>query len=500
MIKTSAEEQFYVLLQEISSYNEAINVMYWDLRTGAPKKGVDQRSKAIGTLSTEVFKMKTSSLMNELLIELEKEEGKSEKTIKAVQEARREYDKYKKIPENEYKEFVMLQTKAETVWEEAREKSDFSLFSPYLKQLVAFTKEFVEYWGYEDNKYNTLLNDYEPGMTVDILDRVFGQLKEYIVPLVKEITDSGKMPKTDFLYETFPVKNQQELNTFFLKEIGYDFAAGRLNETVHPFAIAINRNDVRITTRYDEKDFRMAIFGTIHECGHALYEQNISSELEGTLLCDGTSYGIHESQSLFFENFVARSSSFWKRYYEPFKSYSDGQFDHVSLEEFYFAINESKPSLIRIEADELTYPLHIMIRYEIEKALFNDEVTVEELPNLWNKKYEEYLGITPPDDAKGILQDVHWAGGSFGYFPSYALGYMYAAQFKQAMLKEIPDFDQMIEEGKFDVIISWLTKNIHQYGKMKKPLEILQDVTGEELNAGYLINELDGKYRKLYNL
>ncbi|MCD7033422.1 carboxypeptidase M32 [Metabacillus sp. GX 13764] len=500
MQKTNSEEKFYALLEEISNYNEALNVMYWDLRTGAPKKGVEKRSRTIGTLAAEVFKLKTSKQMKQLIDELSAVEGLSERTLKALEEAEKEYVKYAKIPEEEYKQYVMLQTKAESVWEEAREKADYSLFSPYLKQFVEYNQRFVDYWGFEGNRYNTLLQDYEPGMTVDILDRVFRQLKQSIVPLVKEIAESSAKPKTDFLFETFPADSQRKLNRFFLEEIGYDFSAGRLDETVHPFATAINQNDVRITTRYDEKDFRMAVFGTIHECGHALYEQNISPDLEGTGLSEGTSFGIHESQSLFFENFIARHKGFWQKYYETFKSYADGQFDAVSLDDFYFAINESKPSLIRIEADELTYSLHIMIRYEIEKALFNGEADVEELPALWNKKYEEYLGITPPDDAKGILQDVHWSGGSFGYFPSYALGYMYAAQFKKAMVKDLPNFDQLVEKGEFKPIVSWLNEKIHVHGKMKKPLELLQEVTGEELNPACLIEELNSKYRMLYQL
>jgi carboxypeptidase Taq len=282
--------------------------------------------------------------------------------------------------------------------------------------------------------------------------------------------------------------------------MGYNLQAGRLDETVHPFAIGINPGDVRVTTKYDENDFRTAVFGTIHEGGHALYEQNISKELVGTPLCTGTSMGIHESQSLFYENFVGRNYSFWKKNYQLLQQYSNGQFDNVKLDDFYRAINESKPSLIRIEADELTYPLHVMVRYEIEKGLFNDEFEVKDLPTIWNQKYEQYLGVRPENDAKGVLQDVHWSGGSFGYFPSYALGYMYAAQFKQAMLKDLPNFDTLLEEGNLTPIQEWLTEKVHIHGKMKMPLEILHDVTGEGLNADYLSDYLSVKYREVYKL
>ncbi|MDQ0245326.1 carboxypeptidase Taq [Bacillus fengqiuensis] len=498
-----AEKQFMDYVKKMTAYNEAIGVMFWDLRTGAPKKGVEQRSEVIGMLSSEVFNMSTSEEMAAFLTELNTEEAKghtSELTKKMLAECQKEYDRNKKIPAAEYKEYIILSSKSESAWEEAKERSDFAMFQPYLEQIVEYKKKFVEYWGYEGNKYNTLLDMYEPGVTVEVIDRVFEQLRERIVPLVQQIANSPNKPDISFLYRSFPKEQQREFSRAILKELGYDFQAGRLDETVHPFATGLNPGDVRITTKYDESDFRTAIFGTIHECGHALYEQNISKALIGTNLCDGTSMGIHESQSLFFEKFIGKNYSFWKRNYDVLKQYTPGQFDNVSLDDFYRAVNESKPSLIRIEADELTYPLHIMIRYEIEKGLINGEMEVKDLPQIWNDKYEEYLGIRPESDAEGVLQDVHWSGGDFGYFPSYALGYMYAAQLKQAILKDLPDFDQLIEQGKVDEIRQWLTYHIHQYGKTKQPLEILQDVTGEGLNAQYLIDYLEEKYRRIYQI
>lgn len=354
--------------------------------------------------------------------------------------------------------------------------------------------------GYEGNKYNTLLDMYEPGITVEILDQVFAEVRDAIIPLVKKISDSSNKPDTSFIFKHFPKDKQKDFSLKILEQMGYDFNSGRLDETVHPFATGLNPGDVRVTTRYDEGDWRTAVFGTIHEGGHALYEQNISKKLIGTPLCDGTSMGIHESQSLFYENIVGRDFSFWKHNYNVLKEYADGQFDEINLNDFYRAINESKPSFIRIEADMLTYPLHIIIRYEIEKGIFNDEIEVKDLPQVWNDKYEKYLGIRPGNNAEGVLQDVHWSGGSFGYFPSYALGYMYAAQFKNAMLKELPNFDELLATGNLKPIKEWLTENIHQYGKLKKPLEILHDVTGEGLNAKYLIDYLTDKYTKVYNL
>ena len=497
------KQQYNETKKRIASYEEAIALMFWDMRTGAPKKGLDQRSEVIGMLSSDAFKLSTSKEYEEVLHALLKEENFHQLTEimqKSLLESKKEYDRNKKIPVEEYQEYVVLSSKSEAVWEEAKEKSDFSMLQPYLEKLVAFNKKFIEYWGYEGNKYNTLLDMFEPGMTVDKLDEVFGQLKEHIVPLVKSISESNYKIDANTLLFHFPKEKQRDFSLEVLKELDYDFSAGRLDETAHPFAVGINPGDVRVTTKYDENDFRTAVFGTIHECGHALYEQNISPELIGTGLCSGTSMGIHESQSLFYENFVGRNYSFWKRHYKRLNEFTDGQFSEMSLDTFYEAINEAKPSLIRIEADELTYCLHIIIRYELEKALFNDEISVEDLPKKWNEKYEQYLGLTPPNDAKGVLQDVHWSGGSFGYFPSYALGYMYAAQLKQAMLKDIPNFDEKLENGELKEVKEWLAEKVHQHGKMKKPLEILKDVTGEELNVTYLIQYLEEKYSTLYKL
>lgn len=497
------EQKFQDLTQRITSYNEAIGLMIWDLRTGAPKKGVEQRSEVIGMLSSEVFKLSTSEEMKDCLDHLREESVHTNLNVitkRAVEEANEEYERNRKIPEEEYKEYIITQSKAENVWEEAKANSDFSMLQPYLEKLVDYKKKFVNYWGYEGHPYNTLLDLYEPGVTVDTIDRVFNQLREAIVPLVKEVVESKHQPETSFLFESFPASKQQAFSMHVLDQMGYDFKAGRLDETSHPFAIGLNPGDVRVTTKYDESDFRTAVFGTIHEGGHALYEQNISDDLIGTLLCTGTSMGIHESQSLFWENFVGRNYAFWENNYDAFKSYANGQFDNVSIDDFYRAINVAGPSLIRIEADEMTYPLHIIIRYEIEKGLFSNQIQVKDLPEVWNEKMNEYLGIRPKNDAEGVLQDIHWSGGDFGYFPSYALGYIYAAQLKNAMLKDLPDFDQKLKDGNLLPIKQWLTENVHQHGKMKKPIEIIKDVTGEGLNAEHLIRYLSDKYRDVYKI
>lgn len=495
------EQQFREIHQKMTSYNEAISLLYWDMRTGAPKKGMDLRSETIGTLSSELFALSTSEQYGELIAGLKLQTGLSAAMQRSVEEADRQYQLNAKIPPAEYREFVVLTSKAESIWEQAKEQADFALFQPYLEQLVETTRRFVGYWGVKNGSvYNTLLDQYEPGVTTEQLDQVFGQLRKRIVPLVKQISESANQPETDFLYGHFPKTAQQDFSFDVLKKLGYDFEAGRLDETVHPFMIAINRGDVRVTTKYDESDFRTAVFGTIHEAGHALYEQNISSELSGLPVDGGSSMGIHESQSLFFENFVGRNDAFWQHNYDNFLSYAPSKFQQVPVLDFLRAINEAKPSLIRIEADELTYALHIMIRYELEKGLFDGDYEVKDLPQLWNDKYEEYLGVRPSHDGEGVLQDVHWAGGSFGYFPSYALGLLYAAQFKKAMQQDIPNFDELLSSGQVAPITAWLTDKVHRHGAVKKPLEILEEATGETLNGDHLADYLEAKYKKLYQL
>jgi len=490
------EEQFMNYVKEMSQYGEAISLMAWDLRTYAPKNGVEGRSDVIATLSQKVHQMATSDEMKGY-IEALKGNTQDEIIQKSIEECEKEYSKHSKIPSDEYKEYVSLQAKSEAVWEEAKEKNDFEMYRPYLEKMVEYNKRFAEYWGYEKHIYNALLDNFEPGVTVDVLDEVFPAVRKSLTDLLQEIQKSDVNPDSTLLTGHFPKEQQEAFSLEILKRMGYNFEGGRLDETVHPFAIDLNQGDVRVTTKYDEKDFRTAVFGTIHEGGHALYEQNISSKLAYTPLAGGTSMGIHESQSLFWENFVSRTEPFWKNHYDLFLSHAPESFQHVKFEDFYRAVNEVKPSFIRIEADELTYCLHIMVRYELEKALMNDEIEVKDLPKLWNDKMEEYLGIRPKTDQEGVLQDVHWSGGAFGYFPSYALGYMYAAQFHNTMKNDL-DVEEIIGKGDFEQIRKWLTENIHQYGKMKKPLEILEGVTNEKLDPTYLVDHLREKYQKIY--
>lgn len=496
-------KSFRDYVKRMKSYGEALEVMYWDLRTGAPRKGMENRSEVIGDLSGEMFKLSVSDEMGAYLNELSEPgtfDRLGEIDRKLVEELKKEYDRSVKIPPDKYQAYVVLTSQAESVWEEAKGKSDFSMFRPYLEKIVAANKEFIDLWGYEDHPYNTLLDLYEPGMTVEKLDGIFADVRAKLVPLVSAIQQSQNEPDTSFLKQSFDVGRQKTFSRFILNELGYDFEAGRLDESVHPFATGLNPGDVRITTRYLPDDVTSALFGTIHECGHALYEQNISDDLVGTPLCTGTSMGIHESQSRFWENMIGRSRTFWQRYYGKLQELYPEQLNEVSVDSFYRGINVVRPSLIRIEADELTYNLHIMIRYEIEKALFDGSLQVADLPAYWNAKYKEYLGIEPSRDGEGVLQDVHWSSGSFGYFPSYSLGNMYSAQIKRTLEKELGDLDELIAGGKFADIKSWLVERIYRYGKLRTPHEIVMSVTGEPLNPDYLIDYLRHKYSAIYKL
>lgn len=496
-------EHFLNLNRKIKSYYEAIGLLDWDLATGAPRKGVDTRSETIGMLATEAFKISISDEMKELITFLTSEDvfGQlQEQDQRLIEDLKLEMNRMQSVPPDKFQAFSVLTPKSQVQWESAKESGDFSVFEPFLSQIVEMKREFIDYYGVKDTRYDTLLDMFEPDLTVAKLDEVFSRLKARLVPLQEKIKHSVHKPDTTFLNQSFDIKKQEEFSRYILGEMGYDFEAGRLDESVHPFATGLNPGDVRITTHYYEKDVASAVFSSLHEGGHALYEQNIDPKLAGTLLAEGTSMGIHESQSRLWENMIGRSLPFWEHYYPVLQSYFPQQLKDVSAKDFYRAINKVESSLIRIEADELTYNLHIIIRYEIEKMLFNENLSVSDLPSVWNEKYKQYLGLTPPHDGLGVLQDVHWSSGDFGYFASYSLGNMYAAQIVNTMRKEMPEFDQYLREGNLSPIKEWLTEKVYQYGKSRKPSELILAITGEELNPDYLADYLEQKYKEIYSL
>lgn len=490
------EVREYIL--KIEKLNEALNILYWDAKTNMPEHGVEYRTDLIEFISGEVFTLTTSDKVKEFVDYFEDKMESLDDIEKAmIKKLSKNYDETKKIPKDKYQSFVALCSKSESVWEKAKEKNDYEMFKPYLEKVINAKKEFIEYWGYKDNKYDTLLDKFEPGITVEVLDKLFGELKEVLIDLVKRIKESKVEIDNSFLTGNFEIEKQKQLSHEVLEKMGFDFNRGRLDESVHPFTIEFNPKDVRITTAYYKAELIPALYSSIHEGGHGIYEQNIDEKLTGTWLRGGVSMGIHESQSRFYENILGRSDEFLTYLLPVVKKYFP-QLNNVTKDEFYKAVNKVTPSLIRTDSDELTYSLHIIIRYEIEKAIFNDEVTVDELRDLWNKKYKEYLGVEPKNDAEGILQDTHWSDGSFGYFPSYALGNIYGAQIMHKLLKDNPNLMDSLKSGDFKEFNDSLNKYIYSFGAIYEPNELLKKITNEDINIKYFIDYLKNKYLNIY--
>ena len=495
------EQEFLAYLKEISMLQEAVGLAEWDSQTGMPDEGASYRAEMSSYLSGMAFDKGTNQTMADFMTFFEENPDELSEFGKEVYAKTKEnFDLNNNIPVERFQAFMKLTSNAHSTWVKSREAKDYLIFKETLEEIIEMTKEFIPLWKKDEKtNYDVLLNQYEPGMTVEILDSVFEQVKNGIMAIRKEIEEKGTTPETDFIHSKVPKEIQKDFVTKVIEQLGYDFNKGRLDDTVHPFMLNLNRNDARITTRWDETDFSMATFGTIHEAGHGMYEQNVDAKYDYTPLAGGTSMGIHESQSLFNEIIVGGSHAFWSKQYPLLQSLTGDTFKEIDNETFYNGLKETKPSLIRIESDSLTYPLHIIIRYEIEKMIFNEDINLEDLPKIWNDKYEEYLGIRPENDLEGILQDVHWSGGSFGYFPSYALGYMYAAQLYNAMNKEM-DVEAILGSDDYSAIRKWLTKHIHQYGSSRKPNQLIMDATGENLNPQYLIDYMKDLYFKVYKI
>lgn len=493
-------DEFKELKETLAAYGVAGSLINWDMSTGGSKKGMGFRAKMIGIFTMKGFEIETGEAMKSCLDVLGAHEDElDEVTHRMYVLSKKAYDNNTKIPKDEARAYAELQAKSQVIWEEAKEAQDYSMFEDVLDEIIGYQKKFVEYRGYKGHPYNTLLDDYEEGMTVDILDEYFDNLKQHIVPLVKAITHTTLPYNTAFLTRAFPVDKQKEFCIQLMDDLGFDYDAGEVKESVHPFTNGLNVHDVRLTVRYFENLMTSSLFSAAHEGGHAIYEQHIREDLSYTGLDRGVSSGIHESQSRTYENIICRSKAFWKYYYPKLKSFFPEQLADVTLDDFYAGINKVENSFIRVEADELTYSLHIIIRYEIEKAIMAGEVTTKELPELWNKKYKEYLGLDVPNDELGVLQDVHWSFGLFGYFPTYSIGSAYASQFAY-YLKEAVSFDDDLEKGDYKHVNEWLHKHIHSYGSLKTPEEIIQNATGKRFDSKYYVDYLTNKYKSLYNL
>lgn len=488
----------------MNAFRYAQNIMSWDSAAGgAPKAGIEKKSQYAGILAGESFKLLTEEKFMKAVAEAYKEMSNidSIEDQAMVREWYRSIERMTKIPETEYTAFVELCSKSEIIWEEAKEKSDFNMFLPYYTEIFEYLKKFAEYYGYEKHPYDALLEDFEPGMTVDELDKFFSELRAEIVPLLKEIEMAKSKQAFDesFLNRYVAIEAQEKLGDKILKTIGFDLDRGMVAESEHPFTNGVSFNDVRITTNYDEHYFTSSMYSLAHEGGHGIYEQNQTEALEDRGLRDGASAGIHESQSRMYENMFCRNENFWKFMYPQLNELLEGIFNDITELDFIRGINQVKASLIRVEADELTYPLHVMVRYEIEKDIMTGKIAIENLPEIWNQKMEDYLGIKPSNDAEGVLQDVHWAAGLFGYFPSYALGNAFAAHFVHYM-KQSFDVEGDLAKGDFTRINQWLKEKIHQHGKTYLPMELIEKATGEPFNPKYYTAYLKEKYSKIYNL
>lgn len=481
------------------AYAAAENALYLDGATVAPKETSESRGIALGVLAGESHKLFASEETKNLLDFLGENKGElDEEVLRRVELLKRNYAMLSKIPADEYMEYARLTNDASDVWHKAKETSDFPLFEPYLEKLVDFNIKFAGYYDSTKLPYDALLNEFERGVDMKYLDNFFNTLREKLVPLIKAISQKPQI-ENSFLHKTYPAEVQRKFSDYLMEVMGLDRNHCTIGETEHPFTLNFSSLDVRITTNYDENDLADSMYSVIHEGGHALYELDVDTKFNYTCLSGGVSMGVHESQSRFYENIIGRSEAFAKAIFPRVKEFFPEQLDGVDADMFYRAINKAQPSLIRTEADELTYCFHVMIRYEIEKQLIGGTLKVKDVPLEWNRLYKEYLGVDVPDDKRGCLQDSHWSGGSFGYFPSYALGSAYGAQMLANMEREINVWDG-VSKGDISHVTAWLKDKVHKYGCLKEPSEIVKIACGGEFDPNYYTDYLIKKYTRLYNL
>lgn len=498
------ESPFYTRLHkqlaEIAHLNACLALLQWDQEIHMPVKGGEPRSKTISYLSVLVHEKILGLNEGKMLACLRKEAATHPTHASVViREAWRTYEREQKLPAAFVQELSALCSLSQTAWAEARKTDDFSLFLPKLKRLVELKRQEAEYIGYKKSPYDALLDAYEPGLTSEHASNIFSELKAFLTPFVRSLAKSPyQPPKPNIAKGKFPIEEQRALNEFIAKKIGFNLEAGRLDVSTHPFTTSFHPHDVRLTTRYDETNLLYALGSTIHEVGHGLYEQGLPAEHFGTPLGESISLGIHESQSRIWENMIGKSQAFWQYFYPHIQKRFPKPFASIPLETFYRLINRVEPSLIRTEADEVTYNLHIIIRFEIEKGLIEGKLQVKDLPKIWNEKIKEYLCIKVPNNRLGVLQDVHWSMGAFGYFPTYALGNLYAAQLYHAAKEKLPTLDKDLKKGNLSPFREWLRTNIHAHGKCFTSEALIKQVSGEPLQVKYFTEYLQNKYRAIY--
>ncbi len=494
-----ALDAMQALQETLAAYHHVMGVTYLDASTCAPKGSYECRGKAMGILSRITYDLMANPDNDEMLSALEADiDSLSQQQKREVEVLRKNYDQLNRIPAEEYVQYSVLLNDAEAMWEKAKNQNDFELFAPYLEKIVDFNIKFAGYYDAGKHPYDALLNEYEEGLTMETLDGFFGQLRSAIVPLLERIGEAEPVDNS-FLFRKYPVEKQKEFAKYLMEVLDMDPNFCAISESEHPFTNGFNNKDVRITTHYYENAPTFAMYSTIHEGGHAIYELDIDDCYNFSTLSGGASMGIHESQSRFYENLIGRSRAFTSYVFPKLKELFPEQLADVDEEMFYRGVNKVEPSLIRTEADELTYSLHIMVRYEIEKMLISREISVQDVPATWNRLYKEYLGVEVPDDTNGCLQDIHWAGGSIGYFPSYALGSAYGPQMLAVMQKEVGDIYQDVEKGDLSKARAWLKENIHRHSALYKPGELFERCCGK-FDAKYFTDYLTKKFSEIYDL
>lgn len=492
-------EKYKALMHKIADVNYASAVLGWDQETYMPPKGAELRAQQLSTLAGISHELSVSSELGDLLNELSAGASLSEKEKRNVRQSLKDYNDRKKYTTEFVQEMSRTVSEAFQAWQTAKKENKFALFAPKLDRLVKLKREECRILGYEVHPYDALLDQFEPGARTSDLDVLFADVKAQLVDFVKQIA-SAPQNNDSFMYLEYDKQKQWDFGIELLKQMGYDLEAGRQDISSHPFTTSFNAADVRVTTRIAEKNLNEMIWSCIHEGGHALYEQGLDNEDYGLPSGESVSLGIHESQSRLWENNVGRSLPYWNNNFNLLKKYFPVQLSAVDTEDFYKAMNIVRPSLIRTAADEVTYHFHVMIRYEIEKKLIEGSIEVNDLPAVWNESYKKYLGVEVASDSKGVLQDIHWSHGSFGYFPTYSLGSFYAAQFFAKAQEEIPDLIAQIEKGNMALLLKWLRENIHCHGKFYTAEELCVKVTGEKLNFSYFMDYARNKYSKLYKL
>jgi carboxypeptidase Taq len=497
-------EKLHTIDRESRYLERAAAVLQWDQETYLPEKGVQERSEQLALLEGIAHQKLTSPDTGRLLSELGStpENPRGDEKLPELERdflkvLRRNYDRAVKLPGEFVSDAARAEGLSQAAWVSARRDNNFSAFLPHLVKMIDFSRQRAIYWGYKDNPYDGLLDIYESGMSAEAINDVFMPLGKRLKELLKKIS-SRPHPDNSFLDKDYDVENQACFSRDLLKRLDFDASRGRLDISAHPFTTTLGSDDVRITTRYLKRQVQSGIFSTIHEAGHAFYEMGFPEELRPSCLADGASMGIHESQSRLWENVIGRSRAFWEAMYPVLRTYFPDTLSPLTAEDFYRAINRVEPSLIRIEADEVTYSLHIIVRFELERELFHGTLDPVKLPDAWRDKMKELLGVQPETNAQGVLQDVHWSMGSFGYFPSYALGNLYGLQFWEKLVSDIPDAELQIAQGNFAPIRDWLRETIYIWGCRKEPSELLKTVTGKSLSAEPFLAYVESKYSRIY--